>query len=59
VRDKCANCYFGDKCRTYGGCDDYAPLELTDEDVAEEDERRRAAFEAGWLRYATEYSDST
>lgn len=56
MRDKCKNCYFGDKCHCVDGCDDYAPI------TAEDDtdwliERGRQEFMNEWYTYANEYSD--
>lgn len=56
LKDKCSNCYFGDKCYCDNVCDDYSPIETT-EDTEYLIECRRFEFLDEWNEYQSEYSD--
>lgn len=58
LRGKCEGCYFGDKCRRQGGCNDYAPLEPEPTDYIDElISDMKKEFSREWYTYINEYSD--
>lgn len=56
MNKQCSDCYFGNKCRNFYACEDYAPIN-PDEDTDEIIENGRKEFMEEWFQYISEYSD--
>lgn len=56
MNKQCSDCYFGNKCRSFYACEDYAPIN-PDEDADEIIENGRKEFMEEWFQYISEYSD--
>lgn len=58
MRDRCSNCYFGDKCHKRHGCEYYSPMnELLDVSTSYLIRTGRKEFMEEWQEYIKEYED--
>lgn len=55
----CKNCFYYDKCRSREICEDYTPLEddMSDAEIEEIIEAKRAEFREEWQQYIEENAD--
>lgn len=55
-KNKCNNCYFGDRCYSSHKCNDYSPI-IEEDDDNEFNKDDYKAFARWYLKYVSEYND--